>query len=47
LVSSGLNGREGDWKLILKERVGKETGVAWGGGVVQLDIGCGVQGATK
>jgi hypothetical protein len=34
-------------KLILRERVGQKTGVALGDGVVWLDLGCGVQGATK
>jgi hypothetical protein len=42
-----LDSREGDLKLILREKVGQETDVAWEGGVVWLDLGCGVQGATK
>jgi len=32
LESKGLDGREGDLKLILREKLGQETDVAWGWG---------------
>ena len=36
LESTGLDGREGDRKLMLRERVGQETRVAWGAGCCGL-----------